>query len=371
MTHRSISIVVCFLSACSVQIPLALSKACDETHPCAAGRTCVGNQCVAPISQSGGGSNSNPQPGDSGTDAGNEVPLDAGPLDAGTSDGGSSTGLPLGATCASGVVCASGFCSAGVCCNSACTGACESCSIGTCKPRPLSSEAVPACASFLLCDGNTANCPSSCDSQTCAQGLRCGTDFKCVRKTSMLRNDFSIGFAQDFTERVLGSGGTAKIVNGQLVVANSGAAESGLLLQSKETFDFVNSSLTVEVTNGGPQSPNREISFSLFQASRPTEGLSFFYENGKLSTKYFFGGYTEIKTNIDITSSKPLKLRFRASGQNVILEYANNLVWLSAGELPTAFGGSLENVKIELGVACFRTGTCVTGESVFDNLNGP
>lgn len=82
-------------------------------------------------------------------------------------------GRPDGASCGAASACASGFCVAGVCCNSACGGACETCSAaaspGQCAPRP----AGEACGDYL-CDGVRGACPAACTTSTqCASGRGC------------------------------------------------------------------------------------------------------------------------------------------------------------------------------------------------------
>ena len=78
-------------------------------------------------------------------------------------------GAANGAACSSGSGCASGFCPGGVCCNTACTGACVTCSAagstGTCTNRPAGTTCGTA-----TCSGSTFTGPSTCDGTgTCAQ----------------------------------------------------------------------------------------------------------------------------------------------------------------------------------------------------------
>lgn len=73
--------------------------------------------------------------------------------------------------------CSSGFCVDGYCCDSACDGPCNQCdqagSEGNCRVKASGSSGRWSCAPYM-CNGSTANCPSSCsvDSQ-CMSGYFC------------------------------------------------------------------------------------------------------------------------------------------------------------------------------------------------------
>ncbi len=87
---------------------------------------------------------------------------------------------PLGAACANGNLCVSGFCADSVCCNTAC-GPCGRCSTatgaavnGTCEPRPVGTV-VAACGNYL-CNGTAVSCPTTCaTSADCVAPATCNT----------------------------------------------------------------------------------------------------------------------------------------------------------------------------------------------------
>jgi hypothetical protein len=99
----------------------------------------------------------------------------------------SSCGLkPLGAACAAGTECNSGFCAQGVCCRTACTGTCMSCALtgtgGTCSTVPAGQDPLNQCAdqgaagcgTDGTCDGS-GGCRrylngTSCAAATCSMG---------------------------------------------------------------------------------------------------------------------------------------------------------------------------------------------------------
>jgi len=71
---------------------------------------------------------------------------------AGVCGAASSTGNKTnGEICSAASECGSRFCKDGVCCNSACTGACESCSTGTCTPVTRKDDA-PECVAPMRCN---------------------------------------------------------------------------------------------------------------------------------------------------------------------------------------------------------------------------
>jgi hypothetical protein len=91
----------------------------------------------------------------------------------------------LGKPCADAGTCNSGHCVDGVCCDSACSGACDRCNLagieGACAAAPEGTAPLPGCNLFL-CDGNSADCPSSCSSNaTCASAGYCN-GASCVPK---------------------------------------------------------------------------------------------------------------------------------------------------------------------------------------------
>lgn len=138
---------------------------------------------------------------------GNDVGMDdqgSGP-DA-EADQGFDAGLaPLGASCADGAACDSGFCADGVCCNAACDGACEQCgpggacfiaggtsglvecrpSAGVCDVAEFCDGTTPECPADELvvggsvcapfvCSGTAPTCPTTCSSQSeCGAGTLC------------------------------------------------------------------------------------------------------------------------------------------------------------------------------------------------------
>jgi hypothetical protein len=94
---------------------------------------------------------------------------------------------PNGIGCSADSQCISGACADGFCCDTACNGACLSCSlagtIGTCKPIPKGQIDVnPACSGIHACDGNgacllaigqTCSGPTECASGNCGSTSRC------------------------------------------------------------------------------------------------------------------------------------------------------------------------------------------------------
>jgi hypothetical protein len=104
--------------------------------------------------------------------------------------------LPNGASCKYALQCAEGNCVGGVCCNSACDGACDSCSepqaLGTCSVVAKGAPGAPSCRPYL-CDGQSRDCPESCSNdsecvglpcvkgecQKLEQGSACGADAEC------------------------------------------------------------------------------------------------------------------------------------------------------------------------------------------------
>jgi hypothetical protein len=90
-----------------------------------------------------------------------------------------------GAKCAAGTECLSGFCASGVCCDTACGGACDSCSIaegasvdGKCAPVPRGYAGSPVCAP-LACNGTSASCAACTADQDCTAGAYCASDGTC------------------------------------------------------------------------------------------------------------------------------------------------------------------------------------------------
>jgi hypothetical protein len=65
--------------------------------------------------------------------------------------GGAGGGWPQGTSCTAASQCASGFCKDGACCNNACTGACNSCTTGTCTLVDHGQD-VPECVSPMSCN---------------------------------------------------------------------------------------------------------------------------------------------------------------------------------------------------------------------------
>jgi hypothetical protein len=106
--------------------------------------------------------------------------------DGGLPDGGGMTpGRAInGTACADGAQCISGFCVDGLCCNSACGGACDSCSgptPGTCATLAKGATGAPSCAPFL-CPGDGPACGIRCDGDgDCAAGASCVANV-CVGK---------------------------------------------------------------------------------------------------------------------------------------------------------------------------------------------
>lgn len=83
---------------------------------------------------------------------------------------------PIGATCAAGTDCHSGFCAQGVCCASACSGTCQSCaltgSLGSCTAVPAGEDPLAQCS-----DGGAATCglDGACDGDGACRKYAAGT----------------------------------------------------------------------------------------------------------------------------------------------------------------------------------------------------
>ncbi len=87
-------------------------------------------------------------------------------------------GPPDGTACTTDADCASAHCADGVCCDTACSGACDACSVaagaavdGTCAIVAKGSPGSPSCAP-LACNGSLAHCACLADSD-CAAGQAC------------------------------------------------------------------------------------------------------------------------------------------------------------------------------------------------------
>jgi hypothetical protein len=122
------------------------------------------------------------QGGSSGGGGGSRMP-DGG---ATAGSGGSTMLPPPNQNCTVAAQCASGFCVDGVCCDTACDGACQSCSltgkVGTCTP--VKNGADDACNGGSICDatgacrkdlGRTCSTNAECASGSCVDGACCAT----------------------------------------------------------------------------------------------------------------------------------------------------------------------------------------------------
>jgi MYXO-CTERM domain-containing protein len=85
--------------------------------------------------------------------------------------------------------CASGFCADGKCCDSACDGACNECSDGSCSIVVAGTTGSPSCAPYA-CNGSSAGCPT-----TCSNDDSCAPDHHC--KQNVCVPDASVGAACD------------------------------------------------------------------------------------------------------------------------------------------------------------------------------
>jgi hypothetical protein len=182
-------------------------------------------------------------------------------------------GMPrsvLGAACAMGSECESGFCADGVCCASACNLGCGVCnaagSVGTCKPKPKDD----ACGGFL-CDGTSATCPSSCTSSTqCGQAYACCLDgnaeySECnvlgqAKRCTKLKPCSSIAdnFSGDTLKSTVwarqpGTNGIASVSNGRLSLnTGSGTDENGYRytnISSTQRCSFFGDVISVEAVD--------------------------------------------------------------------------------------------------------------------------
>jgi len=98
----------------------------------------------------------------------------------------------LGAACAQGAQCLSGFCADGVCCNSDCAGTCEACNIvitsGTCTmvadgmdpDSECATQAASTCGTSGTCNGAGAcalhPAGTSCSTSSCSAGVQTNAD---------------------------------------------------------------------------------------------------------------------------------------------------------------------------------------------------
>jgi hypothetical protein len=171
-----------------------------------------------------------------------------------------------------------------------------------------------------------------------------------------------------------GAGGTIQVSNGALFVRNFANQIGGALFQSSDVFDLTNSTLTVDIINGGPQGGSRETALNLFPNSVGlVRGMALYQAANKIYAQYFYNGFAVIGADVTFAGSVPLplKLRFRASGTSIVAEYSTGSGWLEVGTVPNAFGGSLQDLKMSLASTCYVAATCMDGTSTFDNLNLP
>lgn len=106
----------------------------------------------------------------------------------------------MGEACGAGAQCPSGFCSDGRCCDTACTGACDACSVaagavrdGECSLVAEGSPGSPACAPSA-CSGTSSTCPAGDGTCTtcvadanCAADEYCSAAFVCLRRKAQGR----------------------------------------------------------------------------------------------------------------------------------------------------------------------------------------
>jgi hypothetical protein len=134
----------------------------------------------------GGGTSTAPANGGSSAKGGSSGGASQLPDAGGTSGNGGSTTPAPNQTCTVAAQCASGFCVDGVCCDSACDGACQSCSqtgkLGTCSPVKNTTD--DACMGGSTCDntgacrkdlGRSCSTNAECASGSCVDGVCCAT----------------------------------------------------------------------------------------------------------------------------------------------------------------------------------------------------
>jgi hypothetical protein len=373
------------ITACGVNVVVPPGKACDELHACASGTQCVKGRCGVEAAEGDGGFSTSQQPSDAGDsgavtgDAGSVV-LDGGidgpdanfpdagllnEFDAGANQAG------LGTPCTDDNRCGSKICSQGVCCDARCEGACQTQNMGRCQLRTQATPAVPACGGFLLCDGQQATCPTSCNAATCVTGTRCSTR-GCVQKMGSLVTDFSNGWSPQFSSYTYGQAGTANSVTGQIHLTNANS-ESGVGIQTTDLYDLENSSVTIELVSSGPLSSSRESSLTL-QATDTTDAFLAIIQGGdKVRAKYHINGSPDypVLGEATVSSSNALKFRIRSNQSMLTFELFSNGAWrqLSVGSNP--LGTPLLNMRIQMLALCYATSGCVSGTSIFDNLNTP
>ena len=86
-----------------------------------------------------------------------------------------------GTTCTAAEQCGSGNCVSGICCNTACLGACATCTTGSCAIAAATRAGAPSCAPYV-CDGLTTACPTKCSADAqCTTADYCSGD-QCVAR---------------------------------------------------------------------------------------------------------------------------------------------------------------------------------------------
>jgi len=91
----------------------------------------------------------------------------------------------MGEACGAGSQCPSGFCSDGRCCDTACSGACDACSVATgaqrdgqCGLLSAGAQGSPSCAPGT-CSGISDSCPATSACTTCQADTDCGENEFC------------------------------------------------------------------------------------------------------------------------------------------------------------------------------------------------
>jgi hypothetical protein len=88
--------------------------------------------------------------------------------------------VPNGGSCDANSDCQDRHCVGGACCDTACTGACESCSTGTCRVEPHT-PGTPTCSPYL-CNETNADCPTSCAVHADCVDTHYCLDARCSRR---------------------------------------------------------------------------------------------------------------------------------------------------------------------------------------------
>jgi hypothetical protein len=192
-----------------------------------------------------------------------------------------------------------------------------------------------------------------------------------VKKTSMVTNDFSTSFAADFVVKTRGSGGMASLANGQLVLTNTSTSTGAVYLSSIAQYDLENSSVEIDVVSKGAASFVRNT-ILILQSQEDFSYLAIVVTTDAIVAQYHVDGTPDYPEpgRMNFNASKPVRIRIRSSGNLVFFERSVTPgVWGIIAQLNNPLPRPLRNMDISLQAGCYQDFDCITGTSIFDNLN--